>query len=163
MEKKVLINNEEHSIHILDKKNDSIKFELNGKEYSVNLLHKQDAVMSLECNGKKHSASTQKFGTDGTIQVFSNDLEGYLKLPGKVKGKRQAGVNEGSLQSPMPGKVFKVVKEKGSTVKIGETIMILEAMKMEHAIKSNKDGILKDIFFNEGDQVTGGAELCEIE
>jgi 3-methylcrotonyl-CoA carboxylase alpha subunit len=163
MEKKVLINNDEHSIHILEKKNDSIKFELNGKEFSVNLVHKQDEVMSLECNGKKHRALAQKFSNDGTIQVFSNDLEGYLKLPGKVKGKKQAGASEGSLQSPMPGKIFKVLKDKGSAIKVGDTIMILEAMKMEHSIKSNKDGVLKEIFFNEGDQVMGGAELCEIE
>jgi biotin carboxyl carrier protein len=163
MEKKIFINNEEHSIHIHDKRNDLIKFDLNGKEYSVKLLGKQNETISLECNGKKHSTTVQKFGKDGLIQVFSNDLEGYLELPGKVKGKRQAGASAGSLQSPMPGKIFKVIKEKGSEVKIGETIMILEAMKMEHAIKSNKDGILKDIFFKEGDQVTGGAELCEIE
>lgn len=163
MEKKVILNNEEYSIHIIDKGHDSIKFEFNGKEYDVNLLHKQNEIMSLQCNGKKHRATGDKFGKDGTIQVFSNDLEGYVKLPGKVKGKRQAGASEGSLQSPMPGKIFKVIKQTGDEVKTGETIMILEAMKMEHTIKSTKDGILKQIFFNEGDQVMGGAELCEIE
>ena len=163
MKKNIIINNEEHLIHIHDKKNDLIRFDLNGKEYSVKLLGKQSETISLECNGKKHNATVQMFGKDGVVQVFSDDLEGYLELPGKVKGKRQAGVSAGSLQSPMPGKIFKVVKEKGSEIKVGETIMILEAMKMEHAIKSNKDGILKDIFFKEGDQVTGGAQLCEIE
>lgn len=163
MEKKVIINNEEHSIHIINKSSDSIKFELNGTEYLVNLISKQNETMTIECNGKSHRAFAQKFHTDGTIQAFSSDLEGYIKLPGKVKGKRQAGVSAGSLQSPMPGKIFKVIKSVGEEVKIGETIMILEAMKMEHTIKSTKDGVVKNILFNEGDQVMGGAELCEIE
>ena len=63
----------------------------------------------------------------------------------------------------MPGKIFKILKEIGEDVAIGDTILILEAMKMEHAIKATKDGVVKEIFFKEGEQVTGGAELCSIE
>ena len=63
----------------------------------------------------------------------------------------------------MPGKIFKLFKQEKESVAAGETVMIVEAMKMEHAIRATKDGILKKIFFKEGDQVQGGATLCEIE
>ena len=62
----------------------------------------------------------------------------------------------------MPGKIFKVLSEIDKPVKAGETILILEAMKMEHAIKSPIDGIIKAIHFNEGDIVDGSVELAEV-
>ena len=72
-------------------------------------------------------------------------------------------VGAGSLQSPMPGKIFKILKDKGQKVIAGETVLILEAMKMEHAIKAPKDGVVTDIFFKEGEQVQGGVSLCDID
>ncbi len=159
MNKKIIFNQEELEIHITQKGNGYIAFELDGKEYSFNQLNDG----TIELNGKNHKYTTQKFNKDGTIQVFVDDMESYIALPGKVKGKKQGAVSEGSLQSPMPGKIFKVLKTVGDNVTKNEPILILEAMKMEHTIKAQKDGVLKNIFFNEGEQVTGGAELCEIE
>lgn len=159
MNKKIIFNQDELEIHITEKGQDYIQFEFNGKEYR---FHKQNNT-TIELNGKNHKFQTQNFNKDGTIQVFVDDMEAYISLPGKVKGKKQGAVSEGSLQSPMPGKIFKVLKEVGAQVKKDEPILILEAMKMEHTIKAQKDGILKNIFFNEGEQVTGGAQLCEIE
>ena len=159
MNKKIIFNQEELQIHIIDKKNDRLVFEYEGKEYH---FHKRNDS-TIEMNGKNHKYTTQKFHKDGTIQVFVDDMEAYLSLPGKVKGKKQGSLSLGSLQSPMPGKIFKVLKTPGEAVKKGEPILILEAMKMEHTIKAKKDSVLKKIFFNEGEQVSGGAELCEIE
>ena len=45
----------------------------------------------------------------------------------------------------------------------GQTLVIMEAMKMEHAIKAPADGVVSEIFFNEGEQVSDGAELIAIE
>lgn len=159
MNKKITVNEEEIEIHITGKSAEFIQFELDGKEYRFNKINNT----TLEYHGKNYKYQTEKFSKDGTIQVFVDDMEAYLTLPGKVKGKKQGALSEGSLQSPMPGKIFKVLKCAGESVKKDEPILILEAMKMEHTIKAQKDGILKNIFFNEGDQVTGGAQLCEIE
>lgn len=159
MNKKIIFNQEELEIHITDKSANSIQFELNGKEYRF----QRNNDSTIELNGKNHKFQTQKFNKDGTIQVFVDDMEAYLSMPGKVKGKKGGAASEGSLQSPMPGKIFKVLKEVGAEVKKDEPILILEAMKMEHTIKAQKDGVIKSIFFNEGEQVVGGAQLCEIE
>ena len=51
----------------------------------------------------------------------------------------------------------------GDTVTAGQSLVIMEAMKMEHAIKAPADGVVTDIFFAEGDQVSEGAELIAIE
>jgi biotin carboxyl carrier protein len=63
----------------------------------------------------------------------------------------------------MPGKIFKIIKNSGDVVIKGETVLIVEAMKMEHSIKATRDGIISQIFYSEGDQVQGGVALCEID
>ena len=93
--------------------------------------------------------------------IFSNGREAL----GSAQGKKikKSGAMSGGLKSPMPGKIFKVLKDVGSEVKKGEPILILEAMKMEHSIRSDKDGIVKSINFKVGELVQGGVTLAEVQ
>jgi len=93
--------------------------------------------------------------------VIAGGKEAILSEAGKKMKK--AGAHAGGLTSPMPGKIFKVLKEAGSEVKKGDAILILEAMKMEHSIRSDKDGKVKKIFFQVGQLVQGGVTLAEVE
>ncbi len=70
---------------------------------------------------------------------------------------------EGSLVAPMPGKVIDLKVKKGSKVKSGNTLVILEAMKMEQSIKASKDGVIDEVFISKGDQVKNGAVLMVME
>lgn len=69
----------------------------------------------------------------------------------------------GGLNAPMPGKVVRVMAATGDEVQRGQTLMVLEAMKMEHAITAPGDGVVGAVFFAEGDQVPEGAELLQLE
>ena len=74
-----------------------------------------------------------------------------------------SGLNdEANLTAPMPGKVLEVFVNEGDEVTEGQTLMILEAMKMEHKIVANHDGIVTALNFSAGDQVEQGNELLEI-
>ena len=64
------------------------------------------------------------------------------------------------IKSPMPGKVVKLAQD-GASVKKGDTIVVLEAMKMEHTVSAPCDGIVK-LFINEGATVGDGSKLAEI-
>lgn len=66
------------------------------------------------------------------------------------------------LLAPMPGMIVKYEKNNGDTVKKGDTIVILEAMKMENALTAGCDGTLQGIEFASGDTVAKGAVLCVI-
>ncbi|SHL89658.1 acetyl/propionyl/methylcrotonyl-CoA carboxylase subunit alpha [Vreelandella subglaciescola] len=70
---------------------------------------------------------------------------------------------EGGLSAPMNGSIVTVQAKVGNTVTAGQTLVIMEAMKMEHAIKAPADGVVSEIFFSEGEQVSDGAELIAIE
>lgn len=64
-----------------------------------------------------------------------------------------------SLTAPMNGSVVTVMVNAGDTVSEGQTLVIMEAMKMEHAIKAPHDGIIEALYFTEGELVSDGAEL----
>ena len=68
----------------------------------------------------------------------------------------------GGLTAPMPGKVVQALVAAGDLVVRGQTVMILEAMKMEHAISAPADGTVSDVYFAAGDQVDEGAELLRL-
>jgi acetyl-CoA carboxylase biotin carboxylase subunit len=65
--------------------------------------------------------------------------------------------------APMPGKILKVLVEAGATVTAGQTLVLMEAMKMEHAVKAPHDGIAKEVRARVGEQVDGGALLVIVE
>ena len=59
----------------------------------------------------------------------------------------------------MPGKILRVHIKKGDLVKKGQSLMVMEAMKMENEIKATQDGVVKEIKVNEGQAIETGADL----
>lgn len=74
----------------------------------------------------------------------------------KVAGK-------GVMSSPMQGMVFSIKCKVGDTVKVGDVLLVLEAMKMESDIPSPQDGVIKEIFVSAGQHVRRGDPLLAIE
>jgi 3-methylcrotonyl-CoA carboxylase alpha subunit len=69
---------------------------------------------------------------------------------------------QGGLTTPLPGVVAAVVAKVGQAVRAGETLMVIEAMKMEHSISAPYDGTVKVIHFAAGDRVPEGSQLLEL-
>ncbi len=76
---------------------------------------------------------------------------------------RAGAEHAGDLLSPMPGRVRRILATVGSRVARGDLLLVLEAMKMEHAIRAPRDGVVKRLVVAEGDLVEAGAELAEVE
>ena len=82
------------------------------------------------------------------------------------RGFKPSGLNKGgagALITQMPGKVVKLFKKEGDTVVKGETVLILEAMKMENEIKAGVDGKVKSINVKEGQALEAGFLMVEVE
>jgi len=69
---------------------------------------------------------------------------------------------QGGLTTPLPGVVVAVSTKVGQSVKVGDILMVIEAMKMEHSIRAPRDGMVKVIHFRHGDRVPEGSELLEL-
>ncbi len=79
--------------------------------------------------------------------------------------KKEGVVTNGSkvVAAPLPGKILSVKVKKGSSVKKGDLLLILEAMKMENEIYSSQDGTITDILVSAGDYVSTGDKLIVME
>jgi len=95
-----------------------------------------------------------------TINSGNGDIN--LSISSKFPDPNEI-IIEGSLTAPMPGKILKINVKKNSKVKLGDTLVTLEAMKMEHAIKANADGVIKELYVAVGEQVESGADLMKID
>ncbi|MEY3450871.1 MAG: hypothetical protein RL711_696, partial [Bacteroidota bacterium] len=71
----------------------------------------------------------------------------------------QSNTKQAQLKAPMPGKVIDVVVVIGQLVKQGETLLILEAMKMENVLKASHDVVISQIIIQQGDTVDKGQVL----
>ncbi|MCO6041752.1 acetyl-CoA carboxylase biotin carboxyl carrier protein subunit [Thermococcus alcaliphilus] len=80
---------------------------------------------------------------------------GVPSAPASVAG-------ENVVSAPMPGKILRVLVREGDQVRVGQGLLILEAMKMENEIPSPKDGVVKRILVKEGDTVDTGQPLIEL-
>ena len=71
--------------------------------------------------------------------------------------------DENNLKAPMPGRIVSYEKQVGDAVTEGETVVILEAMKMENTLPAPVSGVIKSINFKPGDAVSKNDILCVIE
>ncbi len=83
-----------------------------------------------------------------------------------MKSAAGAGANAdgaAEIKTAMPGKLVRILVEVGAEVKQGDGVLVVEAMKMQNEMKSPKDGIVKEIRFEEGATVNAGDVLAIIE
>ncbi len=95
---------------------------------------------------------------------FVHALDGDValtELPRFADGRKDAVA--GGLSAPMPGKVVKVLVAAGQAVTAGETLLVLEAMKMEHPVRAPIDGVVAELPASEGEQVDAGQLLAVVE
>ena len=71
--------------------------------------------------------------------------------------------HHGGLTAPMNGSIVRVLAEAGQSVEAGATLIVMEAMKMEHSIRAAKAGVVKAVYCTEGDMISEGVTLVELE
>ena len=97
-----------------------------------------------------------------TIGGATIRVEIFDPLALRRKRREDEIVGGGVVKALMPGRVVRVMVNKGDTVHKGSGLLILEAMKMENEIQATADGVVDEIFVSAGDTVEGGAELIHI-
>ena len=124
------------------------------------IYHCDIAGIDVEIDSHRFYAHVTEAGSEITINMPFGDVNASV-LPRFIEPGND--VPEGSLIAPMPGKVIDVKVKKGSKVKAGDTLVIIEAMKMEHAIKATETGKIAKVMIKLNDQVDNGATLLVLE
>jgi 3-methylcrotonyl-CoA carboxylase alpha subunit len=120
-----------------------------------------DGVYRVEVDGKGESVYVA--GTSGDSWAFWNGL--VFRADASARPRRRASVHGAGVQAlaaPMPATVIKVLTEPGRRVKKGDTLIVLEAMKMELPIRATGDGTVEAVHCREGDLVQADAVLIEL-
>jgi biotin carboxyl carrier protein len=99
----------------------------------------------------------------GDVRHLDSDL-GPIRLETIPRfPAREVAEAPGSLHAPMPGKVIRMDVEIGDVVTMGQVLVVLEAMKMEHTLRAPHDGTVVEVDCVTGDQVEAGAVLVVVE
>lgn len=155
MKKTLIINGESVEIDQLVNRNSEVSFIYNDVHYTYNL-------------NNTSSSQTVLGGTSSGVvthcdQYFvANGQAITIELPKRSRDKSNSE-HSGSMISPMPGKILKVLVKSGDKVSKGDSLVVMEAMKMEHTIKASDDGKIISVHFEEGSLVDGGVELVDLE
>ena len=156
-----------------------------GSRYRVNFSEKEE-LLSLsklifegeEINFEEVSLSKDQQsgriiveldGARSFAHVSRCDDEWWIHFQGRIyvtnmhePGSQVSSLSEGSLSAPMPGTILDVMVKKGQRVREGQTLLVMEAMKMEHRIQAPRAGEVTSVYFQKGDRVDMGANLVEI-
>jgi biotin carboxyl carrier protein len=148
--------------------NDDSTFQIDEKKYYFELLDANKDFFLINLNNKIFEVFVQRNGLnnyfiDNNGLKFNIELTTYLEHRAKeISMHSDEYKRESEIKAPMPGLILKVNKSKGEKVQKGESVLILEAMKMENDLKAGENGIVKDIFVNEGVTVEKGVRLFSI-
>ncbi len=141
------------------------KFTINGNQYETEVLSVEDNIAEIEVNGTLYKVEVDKtMKTTKTpklvrqVAVPSTDSHPSVAKTSSPAGPKGAG----SIKSPLPGVILEMFVREGDMVKMGQKLLMLEAMKMENNIEADKAGKVVSILKHKGDSVMEGDVLIII-
>ena len=139
------------------------KYKINGNSYKVAIGDIDNNVAQVEVNGIPYKVEIDSAKKPVTVVNAPRPSAAPRTETGaKVIAKPAAAATGGYQVKPLPGTVLSVAVKVGDTVKASDTVIVLEAMKMENAIHAGRDGVVSAISVNAGDSVLEGAPLISI-
>lgn len=138
------------------------KYKINGNLYKVTVGDIEDNNVRVEVNGTSYTVELEKQAKPKIKPVVRTESTTPAAPPTPISRPAVSGGKSG-IKSPLPGVILEVKVKEGDTVKRGQTLMILEAMKMENDIKSDRDGKVTAINVSKGESILEGTDLIIIE
>jgi biotin carboxyl carrier protein len=143
-------------------------YKINGAPYRVVVLNSDDSTIELEVNGIPYTVELEQKTKKSLTGVRRPSREAApaptpTSTSTPLVTKPVTSSEKTVIQSPLPGIIIDIKCKEGDVVKKGQTLLILEAMKMENNILASTNGTVKQILVNKGDTVLEGADLVVIE
>lgn len=141
------------------------KYRINGNLYTVKVGDIDNNLAKVEVNGVPYKVELEK--TDKPVTIVSKPRPSAAPRTdtgAKVISKPQVAATGGyQVKAPLPGVVVGLNVKVGDSVKAADTVVMLEAMKMENAIHAGRDGKVASIAVSVGDSVLDGSVLITLE
>jgi glutaconyl-CoA/methylmalonyl-CoA decarboxylase subunit gamma len=135
------------------------KFTISGNTYEVEIKDFEGNIASIEVNGTLYSVELhreiQKTKTPTLIRA-EVPYSGKENIEKKEKGAAEP------IIAPLPGTIIEIMVKPGDVIKKGQVLLVMEAMKMENKIQSEKDGVVESVRITPGANVLQGDVLIEL-
>jgi len=141
------------------------KYKINGNLYNVVIGDMEENIVHVEVNGTHYTVETEKKMKAAAPKPVVRPAARPAAAPAAAAPapKPAAGGAKSGVKSPLPGVILDIKVKEGDMVKKGQTVIILEAMKMENSINADKDGKITAINVSKGESVLEGTDLVIIE
>ena len=138
------------------------RYKINGNLYKVTVGDTEDNNVRVEVNGTPYTVELEKQNKPKIKPVVRTASTTPAAPPAAVTRPASVGSKSG-IKSPLPGVILEIKVKEGDTVKRGQTLLVLEAMKMENDIKADRDGKVTAIKVSKGESILEGTDLIIIE
>ena len=144
------------------------KYKINGNLYNVVIGDIEENIAHVEVNGTHYTVEMEKKPKSApapkpVARPAAKPAAAAAPAAAAPAAKPAAGGAKSGVKSPLPGVILDIKVNVGDEVKKGQTIIILEAMKMENSINADKDGKIAAINVSKGESVLEGTDLVIIE
>ena len=156
-------------VELVRKDKNFIDIRVDGKLYKLDIVMVEEGVYSILHHGKSYNVelieaeSKKKYIVNTLYRSFNLEIVDAETRYQLSRNKNQLVDDQSSISSPMPGKVVKIPVKVGDQVQVGDTVIIISAMKMESEYKTGKSGVIKEIHVSEGETIEGHKILITIE
>ena len=161
-----LVNGKQHGVEIAEI-NGGYRLTIDGKSFTVDLFRPGPHCISMLIEGQAYEVGLEKNGNHFSACFYNDTIELELVEARKFQASSTARSSGSSgplkIHAPMPGKIVKVVVQERSTVKEGDSLLIMEAMKMQNELKAPKSGTVSRIHVKEGEAVALSQALIVLE
>lgn len=139
------------------------KYKINGTNYTVAVGDIENNVATVEVNGTPYRVELDEKKPVNVVKAPRAAAAPRTETGERIIAKPATPSKGAQVKAPLPGVVLSVNVKVGDTVKAADTVVVLEAMKMENAIHAGADGRVASISVNQGESVLEGAVLMTLE
>ena len=136
------------------------KFNIDGKEIKASVAPQEDGKLAVTLNDTTYTVEVPEL-----MKQAARPVVNHAAAPAPVSAKpiAAAPVASNTVAAPLPGTITKVLVSEGDKVKKGDTLLTMEAMKMENSITAEADGIVRKVHVGVGASVNQGDALVDFE
>ena len=156
-------------IDLLNRAGSKILLEVDDRKYELDIVMVEKGVYSILYNGHSYNVeliegnSSKEYIVNTFARSFNAEI---IDAEAKYMESRRSGTEsegDNNISSPMPGKVVKVPVAEGEKVTPGQTLIVVEAMKMQSEFKATAERTVKEILVKEGDIVNAHQIMIKLE
>jgi biotin carboxyl carrier protein len=136
---------------------------LDDRALEVDCEESSDGFVSLLIDGRSHEAALERRPGGYAVGLRGGTVIVELASPSSAGAPRAGTAVAARLTAPMPGRVIRVLVEPGQIVERADGLVVVEAMKMENALRAPRDGVVRAVHVEAGDAVAPGRTLVELE